>query len=199
MSGSASSAIRIARARPIDAATVAVAPPSGIRPTRAKASSSEADSAHTARSQASTADSPTPAATPLTPATTGVSQRRIDRTSRLAASRAPTSNRSWASSPAMSAPVLNAGPVPVSTTTRTSSRAPARSSSSAAPCVISSVRALYDSGRSNRIVSTPSSSATASPGIVMRANLVRDQLPKKSFDSRASRDAYSPRHIGGLM
>ena len=42
-SGSPSSAIRIARARPTDAATVAVAPPSGISPIRAKASRNDAD------------------------------------------------------------------------------------------------------------------------------------------------------------
>ena len=121
MSGSASSAIRIARARPMAAATVADVPPSGISPMRAKASRKLADSAATTRSAARAVEQPTPAATPLTAATTGLGQPVTARTIRLAASRARTSNRSCASSPEMSAPALNAGPVPVRTTTRTSS------------------------------------------------------------------------------
>ncbi len=78
-------------------------------------------------SAASAAEQPTPAATPLTAATTGLSRPTIARMIRLARSSAVTSKCSWASAPEMSAPVLNAGPVPVTTTTRTSSRAVASS------------------------------------------------------------------------
>ena len=60
VSGSASSPIRIARARPIEAATVAVAPPSGISPIRANASRNDADSVATTMSAASAAEQPTP-------------------------------------------------------------------------------------------------------------------------------------------
>ena len=109
VSGSASRAIRIARARPIEAATVAVAPPSGISPIRAKASRNDADSVATMMSAARAAEQPTPAATPLTAATTGLSRFTIARMIRLARSRAVTSKCSWALAPEMSAPVLNAG------------------------------------------------------------------------------------------
>ena len=61
-SGSASSAIRIARARPIEAATVADEPPSVISPIRAKGSRNAADSAATMMSEARAAEQATPAA-----------------------------------------------------------------------------------------------------------------------------------------
>ena len=68
VSRSESSASRIALARPTEAATVAVAPPSGISPILVKASVSAADSVATTRSQASAVDMPTPAAIPLSAA-----------------------------------------------------------------------------------------------------------------------------------
>ena len=76
----------MARARPTEAATVAVAPPSGISPILVKASVRAADSVATTRSQASAADMPTPAAIPLRPHTTGLSSSVIARMIWLAAS-----------------------------------------------------------------------------------------------------------------
>ena len=76
----------MAFARPTEAATVAVAPPSGIRPILVNARVSAADSVATTRSQASAADMPTPAAMPLSPHTTGLSSSMIARISMLAPS-----------------------------------------------------------------------------------------------------------------
>ena len=90
----------------MEAATVAVAPPSGISPIRANASRNDADSAATMMSEASAAEQPTPAAMPLTAASTGLSRPTIARMIRLARSRAVTSKCSWASAPEMSAPAL---------------------------------------------------------------------------------------------
>ncbi len=75
----------MALARPTDAATVAVAPPSGISPIFVNASVSAADSVATTRSHASATDMPTPAAMPLSPQTTGLSSPVIARITRLAA------------------------------------------------------------------------------------------------------------------
>ena len=91
MSRSESSASRIALARPTEAATVAVAPPSGISPILVNASVSAADSVATTRSQASAVDMPTPAAMPFRPHTTGLSRSRIARISMLAPSTEPAS------------------------------------------------------------------------------------------------------------
>src|SRR4051794_26974576 len=98
-------------------------------------------------SAARAVEQPTPAATPLTAATTGLGQPVTARTIRLAASSARTSNRSWASSPEMSAPALNAGPVPVRTTTLTASLDPASSSRSASATESSPLKALNTAGR----------------------------------------------------
>ena len=72
---SASSAILIARVRPIAAATNADAPPSGISPILVNANRKNAFSEANTRSQASASDTPTPAAGPCTTATTGSRQR----------------------------------------------------------------------------------------------------------------------------
>src|SRR4051794_30141526 len=84
----------------------AVEPPSGINPIRANASRNDADSDATQRSQASAIEQPTPAAAPCTVATTGLSQRVIARTIRLARSSARTSR--GPSAPRMSAPAQKA-------------------------------------------------------------------------------------------
>ena len=76
----------MALARPTEAATVAVAPPSGISPIFVKASVNAADSVATTRSQASATDIPTPAAIPLSAHTTGLSSSVIARMSMLAPS-----------------------------------------------------------------------------------------------------------------
>ncbi len=91
VSRSESSASRIAFARPTEAATVAVAPPSGIRPILVKARVSAADSVATTRSHASALDIPTPAAMPLRPQTTGLSSSTIARMSMFAPSTEPAS------------------------------------------------------------------------------------------------------------
>ena len=129
--------------------------------------------AATTRSAARAAEQPTPAATPLTAATTGLSSRMIARMIRLAASSARTSKCSWASAPEMSAPVLKAAPVPVSTTTRTSSRAVASSTSRARSSAISALSALRTSGRlrvSHRAPPSTRSSRSANGHARLRAS-----------------------------
>ena len=81
---SASSAIFIARVRPIDAATNADAPPSGISPILVNANRKYAFSEAITRSHARASDTPTPAAGPCTTATTGRGRFTIARTARLA-------------------------------------------------------------------------------------------------------------------
>src|SRR3954454_11372930 len=157
---SASSAIRIARARPTAAATVIVEPPSGISPMRENASRNDADSWHTARSAAKQIDAPTPAAMPLTAATTGFRSPTMLRVIVLAPSMVRSSKVSTGLSPVRSAPALNARPDPVTTTTRTESSRPADSSACTSPTAISSSRALNASGRLSVTQQIPASVST---------------------------------------
>ena len=100
---------------------------------------------------------PTPAAIPFRPHTTGLSSSVIARMIWLAASTDAESYFSWAFSPPRSAPAEKAPPVPVRTTTRTSSRAVAARSCWIAPITISPVSALNCSGRLSVSQRAPSS------------------------------------------
>ena len=91
---SASRAIFIARVRPIDAATRADAPPSGISPILVNASRKNAFSEAMTMSHAKANETPTPAAGPCTTATTGCGRSAILRTAMLTAA----SNGSMSSS-----------------------------------------------------------------------------------------------------
>ena len=132
-----------------------------------------ADSVATTRSQASAVDIPTPAAIPFRPHTTGLSSSVIARMIWLAASTDVESYFSCAFSPPRSAPAEKAPPVPVSTTTRTSSRAVAPRTCWIASITISPVSALNCSGRFRVSHRAPSSTLTS-------RSLIRDGLSTAS-------------------
>src|ERR1700727_3949698 len=77
VTGSPSSAISAARAKPMRDGTNSDAPPSGTRPMLTNASVKYADSLATTRSPASASDRPAPAAGPFTAVTTGLGISRM--------------------------------------------------------------------------------------------------------------------------
>ena len=161
---SASSAIRMARIRPIAAATSADAPPSGIRPILVKASRKNALSDATTTSQANANETPTPAAGPPTTATTGLGNAAMARTARLASASngstvIDTVAAAW-SSALIPAPELNPRPAPPSRTTLTSGSVAARSRVSATVLSMASVNEFRLSGRLKVNDSTPPSKPT---------------------------------------
>ena len=123
-SRSASSAIRIALVRPIDAATNADAPPSGISPILVNANRKYAFSDARMMSAAIASETPTPAAGPCTTDDDGLGQRRRSRGRRGSPRPARRLGCRWRpgsawSASLMPAPELNPRPAPPIRTTRT--------------------------------------------------------------------------------
>ena len=165
----------MALARPIEAATSAVAPPSGMRPILAKASMKNAFELVRTRSADRATDTPTPAHGPCTTLTTGRGTSRTAATRRLAPSSVAASPPSSASSPPppMSAPELKPRPAPDRTMTWTSGSVPAFSTASAMSSSTSAVTELSESGRLISMRRAPSSRVTRTwsparvPGLVV--------------------------------
>src|SRR5207302_951115 len=133
-------------------------------PTLVKRKENVADADRTRRSAASAITAPAPAATPFTEAMMGKGQSRIRCVTvpviRVKASRSRGSIF-W-SSPMISVtspPELKPRPVPVMTTTRTSSRSGRSVKRSRRSAYTSKVSAFSFLGRSNVMVATPSSTA----------------------------------------
>ncbi len=138
----------LARFSPMSRGSTCVPPQPGMTPTRISGWPNLAVSAAIARSVASTSSQPPPRARPLTEAMTGLGSSRMVSCGRRRALLTTAALRLRVGNSSMSAPALKAwSPLPVMTTTYTSSSRPARSRACDISARSSSFCAFRFSGR----------------------------------------------------
>ena len=188
VTGSASSAIAVARACPISRGSVQEAPLSRASPTLAKASRNFALSAAIRKSATKASDAPAPAAIPFTAAMTGLGMVASASTIGLkclctvsSGAVSPAASRSACSR--RSCPAQKPRPAPVSTTARTAGSAATSRTVSSSASFSSTVSELSASGRFSVTVATPSLawsrtvSDTGPPGTAAAGERGRAGLP----------------------